>query len=179
MSSERDTLIAELRKLASEAEAKYNANPHDFYRGMFRAYRDAARLAALTVVATPGDERREPTSITLSDIAEANRTRVGRWHGIADWSPLEWAGAMAGEAGEACNAAKKLKRIDGQVANINTEPGRSLTNRDEACRKIGLEVADTVIYGFLLAQRVGVNLEDCIREAFNRKSEEYGFPERL
>lgn len=116
--------------------------------------------------------------LTISELAAANSSRVKRWHSIDAWSPLEWAGAMAGGAGEACNAAKKLKRIDDGIANINCAD-RSLTDRLDACKKIGLEIADTIIYGVLLAESVGVDLEQCIIEAFNRKSEEYGFPERI
>lgn len=40
------------------------------------------------------------------------------------------------------------------------------------------EVADTILYGLLLMARVGVNMpEEVLREVFNKKSEEYGFPE--
>lgn len=119
--------------------------------------------------------------IGLRELQVINALRANRWHkgGLVEWSPLEWAGAMAGEAGEACNAAKKLKRIDGEIANINLEAGRSLTNRDEACLKVGDEVADTIIYAVLLAEAVGIDVEEAIRRKFNQKSEEYGFPERL
>jgi NTP pyrophosphatase (non-canonical NTP hydrolase) len=120
-------------------------------------------------------------TLTFNELVEANLSRVVRWHpgGLHEWSPLEWAGAMAGEAGEACNAAKKLKRIDGQLANINREEGRSLTDRRAACQQIAKEVADTIIYGVLLASAVGEDLEAALIDVFNRKSEEYGVPERL
>lgn len=119
--------------------------------------------------------------LTISDIHKANLTRVLRWHpeGLQCWSPLEWAGAMAGEAGEACNAAKKLWRIKQGVININLEKGRSLTELDQAHTAIAKEVADTIIYGLLLMAAIGKEPEDVIREVFNKKSEEYGFPERL
>jgi len=117
--------------------------------------------------------------MTIQDIIDANLSRVKRWHSLESWSALEWAGAMAGEAGEACNAAKKLKRIEGSIKNISTEPDRSLTDIDAASKAIGMEVADTIIYGVLLCARVNIDLEACIRAAFNKKSEEYGFPERL
>lgn len=120
-------------------------------------------------------------SLTIRFLQYINATRAKRWHkgGIEDWSALEWAGAMAGEAGEACNAAKKLKRIEDDIANINLEDGRSLTDRENASAKIVDEIADTVIYGVLLAERVGMDLEEAIRMKFNKKSEEYGFPERI
>lgn len=123
----------------------------------------------------------EEPGLTFQELIDANCSRVNRWHpaGLGEWSALEWAGAMAGEAGEACNAAKKLKRIDSKLANINTEPGRSLTERNVATKQIAKEVADTIIYGALLAKAVGEDLAATIVEVFNAKSEEYGFPERL
>lgn len=121
--------------------------------------------------------------ITIENLLETNILRARRWHkaGINDWSALEWAGAMAGEAGEACNAAKKLKRIEDEIKNIN-EGDRSLTNTIIAKEQIAREVADTIIYGVLLAARVGFNgigFEKLLEEVFNKKSIEYGFPERL
>lgn len=119
-------------------------------------------------------------SLTIRFLQYINAKRAVRWHqngGIKSWSALEWAGAMAGEAGEACNAAKKLKRIEDQIANL--EEGRSLTDEQNASSQVVDEIADTVIYGVLLAERVGLDLEEAIRMKFNRKSEEYGFPERI
>lgn len=96
-----------------------------------------------------------------------------------EWSALEWAGAMAGEAGEACNAAKKLKRLEDGLASIN-EPGRHFSDLESARVQVAQEIADTIIYGLLLAARVGVtDMEAVIRQVFNAKSEQYGFPEML
>lgn len=53
------------------------------------------------------------------------------------------------------------------------------TTKKVASRKVVMEIADTIIYGVLLAARVDEDLEAAIRTAFNRKSIEYGFPERL
>lgn len=120
--------------------------------------------------------------MTIRELLDTNVLRAERWHGLYSWSALEWAGAMAGECGEACNAAKKLKRVEDGIANINKEEGRSLTTLDAASQQVGLEIADTFIYGVLLAARCGITgegLEALIRKAFNTKSEEYGFPERL
>jgi NTP pyrophosphatase (non-canonical NTP hydrolase) len=146
-----------------------------------------ARLKELEAAALPrvpepdltvGAENLDGT-LTIRFLQYINTKRAERWHGLKSWSALEWAGAMAGEAGEACNAAKKLKRIEDEIANINLEDGRSLTDRESASAKIVDEIADTVIYGVLLAERVGMDLEEAIRSKFNRKSEEYGFPERI
>lgn len=120
--------------------------------------------------------------LTLADIVRASVSRAEKWHpkGIQEWSPLEWAGAMAGEAGEACNAAKKLKRIEGGLPNINTEQGREILDSALAARKkVAHEVADTILYAVLLMVIVGGDLEKEVRDVFNQKSEEYGFPERL
>lgn len=40
-------------------------------------------------------------------------------------------------------------------------------------------IGDTVVYLDLLAQRLGLRLEDCVRDTFNRISEREGFPERI
>lgn len=119
--------------------------------------------------------------MTINEMFEINKARAVRWHGggIEEWSALEWAGAMTGEAGEAANAAKKLKRIEQGLATIN-EAARDLQSIPEAQQAVAKEVADTIIYGLLLMARVGVtDPELVIREVFNKKSEEYGFPERL
>jgi phosphoribosyl-ATP pyrophosphohydrolase len=86
---------------------------------------------------------------------------------------------MTGEAGEAANAAKKLKRLDGGLKSIN-EAERHYANQQAASAAVAKEVADTIIYGLLLMARVGItDPESVIREVFNKKSEEYGFVERV
>ena len=119
--------------------------------------------------------------MNLNELMKINVERAGRWHpeGIDSWSALEWAGAMCGEAGEAANCAKKLKRLDDEIPSIN-DVDRHLDTRAKANAAVLREVADTIIYGVLLAARVGCDdLESVIRQTFNRKSEEYGFPERI
>lgn len=122
--------------------------------------------------------------LDLKLVQEISISRAKRWHNgdINSWSTLEWAGAMAGEAGEACNAAKKLKRIEDKIKNINLDFGRNLTERSDAYRQVVQEVADTILYGVLVAASVGCvgdKFEAVVREVFNKKSEEYGFPEVL
>lgn len=119
--------------------------------------------------------------LDIQTIFDTSLSRSRRWHGggLEDWSPLEWAGAMAGEAGEAANAAKKLKRIEGDMATVN-EPGRHYETAEAARKQVAREAADTILYGLLLMARVGVDAPgDVLREVFNKKSEEYGFPERI
>lgn len=120
-------------------------------------------------------------NLTIKELIEANASRVRRWHpgGIHDWTPLEWAGAMAGETGEACNAAKKLKRLTDGIESRNTDPARHFTKELDARGQVAKEVADAIIYGVLLVQSVDLDLEVALAEVFNAKSKEYGFPERI
>ncbi len=118
-------------------------------------------------------------AMDISKFQQVNEERAKRWHKGGDWNLLEWAGAMCGEAGEAVNVAKKLKRVESKLQNINA-PGRSLVDVESARIEVGKEVADTILYGLLLMARVGIeNPERVLADVFNKKSKEYGFPERL
>lgn len=118
--------------------------------------------------------------MTIQQLLETHRTRCARWHaGSPPWSALEWSACMAGEAGEACNAAKKLKRMTDGMANPDE---RDASPTAEKYRKnIVKEIADVIHYGVLFADAIGEGeyLEDALRETFNNKSELNGFPERL
>lgn len=115
--------------------------------------------------------------ITALEIASIIRSK--RWHGEdGKWSLLEWAGAMAGEAGEAANVAKKIKRVDSGVNNIPSDK-RTKDTREELCLKLAKEAADTILYAILVINEAGFDSEEIIREVFNTKSEEYGFPEMV
>jgi NTP pyrophosphatase (non-canonical NTP hydrolase) len=120
------------------------------------------------------------TTLTFDEVTAANVARCDRWHkgGLQDWTVADWAVAMAGEAGEVCNAVKKLRRVEDEIANISDE-GRQLSTRQAAVAKIGEELADTFLYLNLLAVRLGIHLPTEIVRKFNATSERYGFPERL
>ena len=124
--------------------------------------------------------------LQFAQIMAQSISRANRWHpgGITEWSALEWAGAMCGEAGECANAAKKLKRLEDGIKSINvndpdSETVRHFEDTETAKRVVGKEVADTILYAVLVAARCGVDLQRVLKEVFNKKSEEYGFPERL
>lgn len=76
------------------------------------------------------------------------------FHQLHDWSPTDWACAMAGECGEACNLIKKTRR--GEAIDVDD---------------IGDELADLVIYADLLAARLGLDLGRCIVKKFDEVSE--------
>ena len=114
----------------------------------------------------------------LNKFQAINAVRGCRWHqgDTSQWTPLEWAGAMCGEAGEAANAAKKLRRLDLHLPN--REAGIPKTDVDKLKLHVAKECADTIIYALLLMSEMGVNASDVIAEVFDQKSIEYGFPER-
>ncbi len=121
--------------------------------------------------------------LSFQEVIQQSIERAKRWHGgsIESWTPLEWAGAMCGEAGEAANAAKKLKRVMDGLQTIN-ESARHLPTIEVASQAVVKEVADTILYAVLVAASVGYDetkFVAVLREVFNKKSEEYGFPERL
>jgi len=109
-------------------------------------------------------------ALHLADLAKANAERCNEvFHPIDDWSPTDWACAMAGECGEACNEVKKLRRRMPHFDRAFAHDPRE----EAALNRVGAEIADMVIYADLLCQRLGINLEDAIREKFNKVSEEH------
>lgn len=123
-----------------------------------------------------GDPVPAKLDLTFGRLSEINGRRCQRWHpGFPNdaWTGADWANAMQGEAGEAGNVVKKLRR-----AELNTQGALDPTVavlRDQ----LGDEIADTVIYADLLAQYYGLDLAVCIARKFNAVSEREGFPERL
>jgi len=105
--------------------------------------------------------------MNLTDLRHANTKRCEQvFHPIKDWSPTDWACAMAGEAGEVCNAVKKLRRV-----SDGTNTAKDPQTADECVKLIAKEIADTVIYLDLLAARLDINLETAVRQKFNEVSD--------
>lgn len=120
-----------------------------------------------------GKVRKPQRDVTLMQLRAANHSRVEAWHGIYDWSVMEWACAMAGEAGEACNVAKKIKRVQTNIAKNKKEYHQPLNEM------LAEECADVLIYLDLLCLRQGINLADAVRAKFNKVSRRYKFPQRI
>ena len=114
--------------------------------------------------------------LDFGQVSKTNRERALLWHrgGLGEWSVADWSNAMAGEAGEVCNAVKKLRRIETGVKQASGPQ-----TREAAISEIKKEIGDTFLYLDLLAQRLDINIEEAIRETFNRVSEREGFPQRL
>ncbi|MGE4085966.1 MAG: hypothetical protein AB7H93_23520 [Vicinamibacterales bacterium] len=123
-------------------------------------------------VLTLAVEAREGLPIAV--VQRVSAARSAGWHrgGVADWSLSDWATATAGELGEACNVVKKLNRVrDGIRGNTV----------DEAALRAQLaeELADTLLYLVLFAERAGIALDAAVMAKFNAVSEREGFEERL
>jgi NTP pyrophosphatase (non-canonical NTP hydrolase) len=91
------------------------------------------------------------------------------FHPVDSWSPTDWATAMAGECGEACNEIKKLRRLDGADKDIDTP-----FNREQLKNKTAKELADLIIYADLLAARMDIDLGQAVVDKFNEVSEKRG-----
>lgn len=101
--------------------------------------------------------------LSFNELSIRNAERcTDSFHPIGDWSPTDWACALAGEAGEACNLIKKLRR--GEAVSVE---------------EIGKELADVVIYADLLATRLDLDLGRTVASKFNEVSERVGSPIRL
>jgi len=89
--------------------------------------------------------------------SEVNKKRCDEcYHKIEDWSPTDWACALAGEVGELCNFLKKMRR--GKNVDI---------------KKIRHEIGDVFTYLDLLSQRLGVDMFECAIEKFNIVSDKF------
>ncbi len=109
------------------------------------------------------------SALSFDDLRRANVVRCEEsYHEIEAWSPTDWACALAGEVGEACNLVKKLRRLASSrqetVAVLQTTSARVLVDQ------IADELADVVIYADLLSARLGIDLTDAVRAKFNDTS---------
>ena len=109
-----------------------------------------------------------------------NLQRAQRWHkgGLETWTVERWSNAFAGEAGEVCNAVKKLNRVQDSMQQAAGDTPAPL-DEEQALTAVRKEIGDAYTYLDLLAQRIGTSVEDCARDAFNFISAREGFPERM
>jgi NTP pyrophosphatase (non-canonical NTP hydrolase) len=113
------------------------------------------------------------SGLTLNQINAINVVRCAKWHTGRPWSLAEWTNALSGEAGEAGNVAKKILRVDtGMVGQFDI-------SRSALIDKLGDELADTILYALLIFGQIGIDPEQRVRDVFNAKSDQLGFPERL
>jgi NTP pyrophosphatase (non-canonical NTP hydrolase) len=119
-------------------------------------------------------------TLTFHELALQNASRMERWHlGSDTWTGADWSNAMCGEAGEAANVVKKLRRHETHIDNTAAGTPYNTPPIGELLDALGDEIADVILYAHLLAYHYGINVEDSVRDKFNRVSQEQGFPERL
>lgn len=118
--------------------------------------------------------------LPLEVLRAANVSRAQRWHpGFpedTEWNKADWANALAGETGEACNVVKKLRRRETGHRDAKTSP--DLTS-EVLTYMLADELADVFLYADLLAAKCGIDLAAAVVKKFNEVSEAQGFPERL
>ena len=116
-----------------------------------------------------------PEPGVLERLREASWNRQKAWHPADSepWTVADWTLAMCGEAGEAANFAKKLRRIETGVRN-DGDP-----EMDVLIESYIKELADVVIYADLCASYYGFDLAEVVRRKFNATSEKFGFEERI
>lgn len=114
--------------------------------------------------------------ITFDQLQKISRDRSLRW-GTQDWLLVDWTNALNGEAGEAANFAKKLRRLDFKLPN--KEAGLSITDSFKLREKCANECGDAILYAILTIDFLGFDSTEIVRKVFNQKSIEYGFPERI
>lgn len=96
--------------------------------------------------------------LDFKDFSKVNKERCEKHYFQLDhWSLSDWATALSGECGEMCNLIKKMNR--GEEIDV---------------KEIGKEIADVVTYADLLASRLGLSLEDIVKQKFNEVSDRKG-----
>lgn len=120
--------------------------------------------------------------LTFGKLRDANRRRLPLFKNRAgqvahekadgsDWNIAEWMNAVAGEVGEACNYAKKLRRGD------FGEPGSAAYRQGELL--LLDEIADFVVYGDLAAMQAHGDLGQAVIKKFNEVSDRVGCDVKL
>ena len=115
------------------------------------------------------------SELSFHDLRKANVHRNNEvFSACNNWTPMEWACSVAGEAGEICNAVKKLRRMD-EGTNTAKDP----QTKEQAVHAVAMEMADTIIYIDLLAARLGINLDEAVTQKFNIVTDRMGAMVRL
>lgn len=108
-------------------------------------------------------------SLTFDELRQANVKRAIEDfnHPLDSWSLTDWCCAMAGEVGEACNFAKKIRR------------GLEVDTKQDLKIELGRELADVITYADLIAASLGIDLGEIIKQKFNEVSDRRGAPTKL
>jgi NTP pyrophosphatase (non-canonical NTP hydrolase) len=109
-------------------------------------------------------------ALTFKDFQQANldRCEEGFRHSVNNWSLLEWAGAAAGEMGEAANICKKLRR---QEQKIGGEWAARDLERAKLLSALADEIGDVLAYLSLLASAAGIDMGEATARKFDHVSD--------
>lgn len=121
------------------------------------------------------------SQLSFEEFRKANLARKAQFFKGAqtdNWSIADCFMAAIGELGETANALKKVRRAELGIHNKNAE-GRQIDSLDQARAQVAGEIGGFMCYLDQLCDIIGLRLEDCIVDEFNKKSEELGFPERI
>lgn len=104
----------------------------------------------------------------LKQLRAANKIRQEEW--CPGKNPdLSFRGLeLAGEAGEACNVIKKLER-----ERLGWRGSRAFTS------DLADELADVIIVADLIADSLGIDLEEAIKTKFNSTSDKYNLKTKI
>lgn len=104
----------------------------------------------------------------LKQLREKNIARNQEWAGAVELS-LSFAGnELAGEVGEACNILKKLEREKLGIVGSRSTPEALLE-----------ELADVIICVDLIGMRFGFDIEEAVKNKFNKTSEQRGLKTKM
>jgi len=96
-------------------------------------------------------------ALTFKKLRQLNSKRSNEVFPVCTkWGVNEWAVALFGEVGEVCDAVKKYNRGKNNVDDI------------------AKELADTIFYADLLANHLGIDLEEAVKQKFNEVSDKMG-----
>lgn len=110
--------------------------------------------------------------LSFDSFSDQNKKRCehpkGFNHKLESWSTSDWLTAVCGELGEAANIIKKLNRVrDGIPGNKETE--------SELKASLADEIADTFIYLDLLAQSLGLRMDQIVLHKYHKTSKKIGY----
>lgn len=132
---------------------------------------------------------------TFAYVTKKNKDRSESWHGddARPWTLADWSNALAGEAGEAIEAAmdlvmmyvglgqktgkladavKKYRRLETGVSQ--SKGPQSMADALEAIKK---EIADVYLYLDLTCTHLGIDIYSVVKDKYNEVSKREGFRE--
>lgn len=116
--------------------------------------------------------------LDFDKLREVNWKRAREFFNDTDqWSILERCGEMTGEAGEAANVAKKIKR--GWKMKDGVKSPYTQEDINELFEDLADELADVIITADLCAAQNNIDLGARVIKKFNEKSEKWGCEHRL